>query len=399
MLHLIINSLSRRRVQSIATVTAVAISVAILFTLYLLYLRLSLGIDEGERRLGADLLVVPASTIVEPETLLFTGQPYNVYMGKELGAQIAAIPGVRRVTPQFFAQTLNETCCSLTGATKLIGFDPKSDWLVSSWVRQIPGATLAADQVMVGSNVKGFSGQSATILKQQVRVARVLEPTGTTLDYSVLMSIDATRALAKKVPYFQVFLGNNRVEDLVSAILVDLSDGADPAVAAKAIERTGNVRVIQASSVLARLKHQMQLLFSVMVGGAVLAVAGSIFQLFGRFFSLAWERKGEWGLYRALGATRGDLKRLVAGEALLLTSAGIPPGLALGFFLNHLLIATLQKEKAFPLIEPAPAVVAAGMAGLGALFLLVGLLATVIPARQSSRIDPSSAMALADIDV
>jgi putative ABC transport system permease protein len=399
MLHIILHSLSRRWVQSLATLTAVLVSVGIFFALYLLYLWVSLGLDAGNRRLGADLLVVPATTIVEPETLLFTGQPYNVYMNKEIEDKIARLPGVKRTTPQFFAQTLTETCCSLTGATRLIGFDQRSDWLVLSWVKRLPGGGLGPGQVMIGSEVKGISGQTAYILGKGLHVAAVLEPTGTSLDYSVLMPIDATRSLTKSIPYFQVFLGKDKDADgLVSAVLVDVAEYAGKTRVAKEIERLGNVRVIQASVVLQRIKKQMNMLFLIMLGGGLLAAASSIFQLFARFFSLARDRKGEWGLYRALGATRRDLKLLIAGEALLLTLGGIIAGLFLGYFLNDLLVALLQRQKAFPLIEPSLFNILVGILTITGLFSLLGILAAWIPAIQSANIEPSSAMALGDID-
>lgn len=399
MLAIIRHSLARRWVQSLSTLTAVAIGTGILFALYLLYLWVFLGLDAGRRRLGADLLVVPASTIVEPETLLFTGQPYNVYMDKDIRDRVGRIPGVRRTTPQFFAQTLNETCCTLTGATRLIGFDQKSDWLVSAWVKKLPGGGLADDQVMVGSAVQGFSGQSATILRKSVRVAAVLEPTGTSLDYSVLMPIEATRRLTGGIPYFQVFLGRDKdAGGVISALLVDVDEGANKVRVVKEIERSGNVRVIQASVVLERIRRQMSTLFLIMLGGGSLAAVSSVFQLVARFFSLAWDRKGEWGLYRALGATRRDLKLLVAGEAVALTLAGTIPGLAMGFLLNALLVGMLQRQKAFPLIEPSGPAVVAGAAAISGLFLALGLLAAWIPAVQSARIEPCSAMALGDID-
>jgi len=398
-LAIIRHSLTRRWVQSLSTLTAVLFSVGIFFAIYLLYLGVSLGLDAGKRRLGADLLVIPADSIVESETLLFTGQPYNVYMNKDIEGRIAHVPGVKRTTPQFFAQTLNETCCTLVGATRLIGFDQKSDWLVLSWIKRLPGGGLAPDQVMVGSEVKGFSGQTATILKNKVRVAAVLEPTGTSLDYSVLMPIDATRGLVKAIPYFQAFLGKNSdAGGLISAVLVDVHEDSDKAKVVKAIERTGNVRVIQASVVLQRIKDQMDVLFLVMLCAGVLATISSIIQFFARFFSLAWDRKGEWGLYRALGATRRDLKLLIVGEALALTLSGIISGLILGYFLNALIIGLLKKQQAFPLIEPPLADIATGILLITGIFIVLGISAALIPGMRSAKIDPSSAMALGDID-
>lgn len=399
MLTIIRHSLTRRWVQSLSTLTAVLFSVGIFFAIYLLYIGISLGLDAGKRRLGADLLVIPADSIVESEMLLFTGQPYNVYMNKEVEGRIALVPGVKRTTPQFFAQTLNETCCSLVGATRLIGFDQRSDWLVLSWIKRLPGGGLAPDQVMVGSAVQGFSGQAATILKKKVRVAAVLEPTGTSLDYSVLMPIDATRELVKVIPYFQTFLGKNSdAGGSVSAVLVDVDDDFDRAKVVKAVERTGKVRVIQASVVLQRIKDQMDVLFLVMLAAGVLATISSIIQLFSRFFTLAWDRKGEWGLYRALGATRRDLRLLIAGEALILTLGGIISGLVLGYVLYSKILELLQRQQAFPVMELSLTHLVAGILLISGFFIVLGIVAALIPGIKSAKIDPSSAMALGDID-
>jgi len=399
MLEIVWHSLTRRWVQSLATVISVAVSVGMLFALYRLYAGASLGLDVGARRLGADLLVVPGNTPVEPETLLFTGAPANIYMRRELEQKIAGLPGVRRTSAQFFAQTLNETCCSLSGATRLIGFDPATDWSVQAWGTGQGDRALHPNQIVVGAGVEGVAGNKAYILGQALQVITVLQATGTSLDYSVLMPIDAVRALSRTIPYLRVLLGKgNDPADFISAVLVETDQRADKEAVAAAIERVGDVRVIKASDVLGSIKQQMESLFFIMLGGGLLAALAAIVQLFARFSSLPWDRKGEWGLYRALGATRGDLKRLILGEAAILTGAGVAIGLLLGGALGLLAHAWLQGQRAFPFIEASWSKTALAIVVTAAAFGLVALVAAWWPARQSGRIAPSSAMAMGDID-
>ncbi len=399
MLQIIWHSLTRRWVQSLSTLVAVAVSVGILFALYLLYLGVSVGLGTGEKRLGADLLIVPAEAQVDPETVLFAGAPVNIYMDGSLTQKVAGISGVKRVTPQFFAQTLNEECCSLSNATRLIGFDPGTDWLVQSWVKKLPGGSLGPDQVLIGSGVTGFKGKDATILGKTLHVAAVLDPTGTSLDYSILTPIDTARSLAKGSPYLQLFWGKlGDPQRLISALLVDIDEQDQKGDVALSIDNLGGLTVIQSSDIFKNIKDQMNVLFLIMLGGGLLAAVASVFQFFARFFSLAWDRKGEWGLYRALGATRRDLKLLIAGEALTLTLGGAVIGFILGYLLFTLIFIYLQKQKAFPFIEPSLPGVLIGIAAIAAFFALLGLLAAWLPARQSGKIEPSSAMALGDID-
>jgi putative ABC transport system permease protein len=60
MFTIIRQSLQKRWIQSVSTLFAVAVSVSILFALYLLYQGITTGLSTSENRMGADLLVVPA---------------------------------------------------------------------------------------------------------------------------------------------------------------------------------------------------------------------------------------------------------------------------------------------------------------------------------------------------
>jgi len=230
-----------------------------------------------------------------------------------------------------------------------------------------------------GRGVEGVAGNKAYILGQALQVVTVLQATGTSLDYSVLMPIDAVRALSRTIPYLRVLLGKgNDPADFISAVLVETDKRADKEAVAAAIERVGDVRVIKASDVLGNIKQQLESLFFIMLGGGLLAALAAIVQIFARFSSLPWDRKGEWGLYRALGATRGDLKRLILGEAAILTGAGSPLDCCLwrSRLAAH---AWLQEQRAFPFIEASWSKTGLAILVTGAAFGLVALVAAWWP--------------------
>ena len=245
----------------------------------------------------------------------------------------------------------------------------------------------------------GFQGKTAVILGKTLRVAAVLAPTGTSLDYSILMPIDSARSLARSSPYLQLFWGKwGDPQGLISAILVDVDNHTQKSDVALAIDDLGGLSVIQASDVLQRIKDQMNILFLIMLGGGLLAAVASIFQFIARFFSLAWDRKGEWGLYRALGATRRDLKLLIAGEALVSDTGWhdgrVSPGLCP--FWPDLCLSS--ETAGLSVYSAVPASHAAGNPGHHRLFPTARLDGRLVPRRQSGKIEPSSAMALGDID-
>ncbi|SQD99832.1 Macrolide export ATP-binding/permease protein MacB (fragment) [Parafrankia sp. Ea1.12] len=95
------------------------------------------------------------------------------------------------------------------------------------------------------------------------------------------------------------------------------------------------------------------------------------------------ERRGEVGLRRALGATRGDIRNQFLAEALLLSTLGGITGLILGTGVTTCYATT----QAWPTVVPSWAM----LLGLGAT-LVVGAGAGLYPATRASRLQPTEAL-------
>jgi putative ABC transport system permease protein len=94
-------------------------------------------------------------------------------------------------------------------------------------------------------------------------------------------------------------------------------------------------------------------------------------------------RTREIGIRVALGATAGQVQRLVAGQGLLLTAAGVGLGLIGAFAATRLMSALLFGVRA---TDPTTFV------AVPALLLAVGLVACYLPARRATRVDPVIAL-------
>jgi putative ABC transport system permease protein len=121
-------------------------------------------------------------------------------------------------------------------------------------------------------------------------------------------------------------------------------------------------------------------LLSVFAGAALLLAAVGIYGVIA--YSVT-QRTQEIGIRMALGAQRGDVLRMVVGQAALLSAAGIACGAGAALGLTRLMVGLLYEVRpADPLTFGAVAVVLAAVA----------LLASYVPARRATRVDPVIAL-------
>src|SRR5581483_3697067 len=105
--------------------------------------------------------------------------------------------------------------------------------------------------------------------------------------------------------------------------------------------------------------------------------------LYGVIAFAVGQRTREFGIRVALGATHGDVLRLVLRRAVLLTSLGVAVGVAGSLGLTQFLTRYLYDVKA---TDPVT------FAGVSLLLLAVALLASWLPARRAAKVDPMVAL-------
>ena len=196
---LILRSLKMRKMQTASILVSVALSAALFLAFGLIYGGVTRGIDVSAERGGSDIMVVPADaeTYLTGADLLFTGAPVTMYMNEGVADEVAAIGGVTRVTGQFFSQTLDQSCCSATNPTRLIGVDFTTDFVVTPLVPEGFSGSLAPNEVIVGSQVDGMSQGQISILGEPYDVVAVMAESGGELDQSIVMDIDTAREISR----------------------------------------------------------------------------------------------------------------------------------------------------------------------------------------------------------
>ena len=115
-----------------------------------------------------------------------------------------------------------------------------------------------------------------------------------------------------------------------------------------------------------------------------LSVIISLFGIVNTLVLTVYERTREIGMLRAIGMTRRQIRRMILHESIITALIGAALGIVLGIVLASLLIIRIDFIVfSFPTTQVIVFVVAA---------ILVGILASIFPARRAARLDPLQAI-------
>jgi putative ABC transport system permease protein len=118
---------------------------------------------------------------------------------------------------------------------------------------------------------------------------------------------------------------------------------------------------------------------------AGLALILACIGLYGVMALIVTQRTREMGIRFALGASRGDVLRLVLGQGVVLVGVGLVAGLLGAFVASRALTSVLYNVAP---LDPA------ALIGAVLMLLLVALVACFLPARRASLVDPIEALRL-----
>lgn len=399
--RIVLNNIKNKRLTSVSIVLTIAISLAAFIALYMLSGGLLRGIELNTERSGAQILCVPSSAEDELEAtdILYAGAPVGAYMNASIADEMLKVKDVDAVTVQFYGQTLSDSCCSTDTATKILGFDPATDWVISPFTDVELKRGLAEDEVVIGSNISGFSSGTGKVLNHEVKVKAELAKTDSYLDYTILMDINVVRKLAlenQSLSHYWEKYGEP--EKLVSAILVKTSESNLNLIAGK-LKRyaPGDYQTIVQSTLIEKTKSQFNVIFMIMLVSAIVLVLASVLQLIARSSTLVWDRRSEFALFRAFGATKSDLDNIVVGELFLLSGMACILGVIFGVGLYYAMLNWLTLNTSFPFSQLPVIQIVGGIVAIVAGYLIVALISAIVPLRQASKIDPASAMNQVDL--
>lgn len=374
----------RHRTRNVLTAFGIALSVLALYSILSFNGGFMRNLDAELQKTGVQFMVMPAGCPHEVASLVLHGAVIPTYLEPGMPARVAATLGdaASVVAPMLVFQKANKA----RGRVDLIhgaAFDrialTKPSWQVEGRMPEKPG------EILLGSDVAEHdkTGVGATYAYSGTdifTVTGVLRRTNSKDDGSVhLWLADAQRLLGKA--------------DAVTAVGVRLRDtvgvNAEVQKLSGAIPGIQIVTMGQVMTSISTLAASARVLSLSIVAIAVLvSVAG----VMNTTLMAVFERTQEIGMMRAVGASRGDVFRVVMIESFLLSSLGGVAGVIAALALSGPVESFVKGF--MPYVPPGSLIIfspglAAGCLGFS---VALGIVAGVYPALRASAISPIEAI-------
>jgi putative ABC transport system permease protein len=393
LLRLAVKNIRGNGFRSVAIFLAVMGVAGFLLATTLIIKGAEYSLDSGLKRLGADILVVPAGAENKVETALLMGRPTNIWMPETNLQTISTVAGVQAVSPQIYLSSLyGASCCSVSEMFMVV-YDPATDFTVTPWLQKNLGRSLAKGEVIGVSYIFVPTGERfIKLYGYDLTLKGNLAPTGTGIDQTLFMTLETAQAMAQSSittaeSPLQIPAGE------ISTVMVKVATSADThRVALTILKDTLGMVPIESPNLFGTFRNQMNgLLWGFFAITIVVWVLAMI--LIGLVFSMAAnERRREMAVLRAIGATRGFIFRAVLAEAAILALVGAALGIAIASFGLFLFKDFLAQSLKMPFLFPSiPSFI--GLFGGGiALAMLTVTLAALAPAWRISRQELAVAM-------
>jgi putative ABC transport system permease protein len=408
-LGLAIKNLRRRLVRTALTVTGVGLAVAVAVSLGGFVLGYRQAIDKSIEMLGFQVMIMAKGCPYEAATLMLKGGTGLLYLPSDTYQKVKDDPAIDAITPIFVGIAQKEAGGirdegSQKTFTVMDGIDVPSFVAMKPWLKFKDGAGYAGgrwfapsskDEVVLGYELAEYEqrkiGDSyyATItpagkpdpVRREFKVVGVLERTGTQDDGTVFLAIDAARAAF------------NRPNQLT---ILGLKLKAFNAANMREFEikwlKLPEVQVVSLQQVKTTLVSLVATAQTMIAAVAVIAVIVALIGVINTILMSVYERTGEIGIMKALGARRSDIFELIWLETLMICLFGSIVG-SIGAWIGAGLVEKAIKSLADlgvsgSIVRITPGVIGWAMAGS----ITLGFFAGLYPAWRAASMRPVDAI-------
>jgi len=403
-------NLIRRPVRTMLTAGGVALAVAVAVSLGGFNLGYKNAISGSIEQLGFQVMVMAKGCPYEAATMMLKGGTGLLYLPEEAHTQIKQDPDIEAITPIFIGiaekegSSIDDDAPAASSFTIMSGIDVPSFQVMKPWLAFKRGAGYdggrwfaadAPDEVVMGFEVAEFEQRKvgdvfyASIAAQGAsepqmhtfKVVGILERSGSQDDGTVFLPLSTAQKL----------FGRENELTIIGIKLREFN-----ATRMREFEgrwlKIPEVQVVSLEQVKGALVSLVSTAQTMVAAVAIIAVIVAVIGVINAILMSVYERTGEIGIMKAVGASGMQIFRLIWLETLLICLTGSVVGCLLATVgsgvtdaaLRHLLNIGVSQS----LVRITPLLL--GVAVFGALGL--GLLAGIWPARRAAALRPVEAI-------
>lgn len=402
-------NLRRRLVRTGLTVAGVALAVMVVVSLGGFMLGYRGAINRSIDMLGFQVMIMAKGCPYEAATMMLKGGTGLLYLPSDIYDKVRNDPDVESITPMFIGVALKEGSGirdegKEAAFTVISGIEPASSLIMKPWLKFKTGpgydggrwfSADSTNEIVLGFEAAEYEqrkiGDSfyATIqpngkpnpIHKEFKVVGVLDRTGTQDDGTVFMPIDAARAAFNR-PSQLTILGI-KLRDFNSFKLREFENRW---------LKLPEVQVVGLQQVKNTLVGLVATAQTMIAAVAVIAVLVALLGVVNAILMSVYERTGEIGIMKALGARRGDIFQLVWLETLMICLAGSLVGSGAAIVGSGLVEAAIRSLADLgvsgSIVSITPRVI--GYAVLGSIIL--GFFAGLYPAWRAASMRPVEAI-------
>jgi len=322
--NMALKNLQRRPVRSWCMIFFVFMLAASLFLSTVLTDSLSDSLEKTTNRMGADVIVVPDEYEKDMADALFQGTISSFSFDKKWVEDIMTVKGIGKASPQLYLRTLDADCCSTS--VQLIAFDPETDFIVTSWLKDDGIKLPEKGEVIVGSKVTPEEDGNIFFFGEPYKVVGQMEATRSNYDACVFMTYETANEIINSDVWVQTYGQGGDANTMVSCLMIR----TDGTVAKNDVSAAINYRLdkecpVHAYTMNGLLSGAMETVNSMDNYSSILMILISILVIAALvciFTITINERTKEFGILASLGANSNKLAALVLSEGSMIGLTG-----------------------------------------------------------------------------
>jgi putative ABC transport system permease protein len=376
-----INNLRRRKGKVFFLILGLTIGITTVVTLISVTRMMNEDISKKLDEFGANILIIPRSDDI---SLSYGGMSLGGVAIDSQTLRDSDLPKIRQIEVQ---ENISIVSPKLIGLMEiegkkvpLMGVQFGEELRLKKWWKIHGAEPKNRNEVLLGNEVAvrlfKSTGDTLSINGKVVKIAGVLDETGSQDDFFILSDLTFVQEAMKKpgalsLIEISAYCNTCPIEEIVKQI-----SGKLPHAKVTAIKQTLQTK-------MEALDHFKK--FSVGISIIVLLIGGLI--VFTNMMASVNERKREIGIFRAIGFRKSHVVRIIFLEASIVGFIAGIVGYLLGLGVSQIIGPMMTGVKGGSLfIDP--------LLAIGAIFLssLVGILSSTYPALHASKMDPTTAL-------